>query len=148
MTGTQEYQHYQSTPTIKRDLFCSNCGHLILMGTTTQIRRKLVCPKCGTVNNYWKDKKVRAFDTIENLHRHPIVYWAKKYKIPVNSCYMAIRRRGIGKHKQGIGEAKLVSQREFLAGIIFTKIGRDIISRLILTDWILTDQEIKHYNQQ
>ena len=57
---------------------------------------------------------------------------------------MAFRRRGIGNHKQGIGEAKLVNQREFLAGIVFTKLGREIVSKLILRTWILTQEDLNN----
>ena len=55
---------------------------------------------------------------------------------------MALRRRGIGDRNQGLGEAKRINQREFLAGIVFTKKGREIVSKLILREWILTQEDI------
>lgn len=105
---------------------------------------KIECPECGTVNDYRKEK-IREFDTWTYKRRHPIRFWARKYGIPENSCYMAFRRRGIGDHnKRGIGEAKMIFQREFLAGIVYTKLGRELISKLISNEWILTEEEIKH----
>lgn len=142
MTGTQEYTSYIQT-TNHRDLFCSHCGNLLKMNQLTYKRYQIDCPECGTYNDFLKEN-IRAFDTYAYNRKHPIVYWARKYKIPVNSCYMAFRRRGIGNHKQGIGEAKPVNQREFLAGIVFTKLGREIVSKLILREWILTQEDINN----
>ena len=142
MTGTQEYTSHDAI-TNHRDLFCSNCGKLLKMNQLTYRRYTIICPECGTNNDFLKEK-IRQFDYKCYKHKHPIVYWARKYKIPVNSCYMAFRRRGIGNHKQGIGEAKLVNQREFLAGIVFTTKGREIVSKLILREWILTQKDLNN----
>lgn len=142
MTGIQEYICYNKHSN-RRDLFCGKCGNLLRMAANKYKGAKIDCPECGTVNDY-KKEIIREFDTWTNRRKHPIRFWARKYGIPENSCYMAFRRRGIGDRKQGIGEAKMIFQREFLAGIVFTKLGRELISKLILYKWILTEEEIKH----
>jgi len=142
MTGIQEYTCYNKH-TNKRDLFCGKCGNLLRKAALLRNRVRIECLECGTVNNYNKEI-LREFDTWTYRRKHPIRFWARKYGIPENSCYMAFRRRGIGDRKQGIGEAKMIHQREFLSGIVYTKLGRELISKLISNEWILTEEEIKH----
>ena len=143
MTGIQEYICYNKHSN-KRDLFCGKCGNLLRMAALLRKGAKINCTECGTVNDF-KKEIIREFDTWTCRKKHSIRFWARKYGIPENSCYMAFRRRGIGDRKQrGIGEAKMIRQREFLAGIVYTKLGRELISKLILHEWILTEEEIKH----
>jgi hypothetical protein len=57
---------------------------------------------------------------------------------------MAFRRRGIGTKKKLIGEPVMMTHRGFLAASVYTKYGQDLIHKLIKTEKLLTDEEIKN----
>ncbi len=142
--GIQEYVTYINCKTLERDLFCANCGQLIKMNYGLKTVEEIECKECGVVNKFDLKSPIRRFN-IKRMysHIHPISYWAKKYGIPPNSCYMAFRRRGHGIHKHAIGGAYKMNHREFLASIVYTRRGQHILHQLIRNGNLLTDEEIK-----
>jgi hypothetical protein len=77
--------------------------------------------------------------------KHSITYWAGYFDVPVNSAYIAVRKKGYGKFKRGaIGEPKLLTEREFLASVVITRQGQQIISKMLEKGILLTAREIKH----
>jgi predicted RNA-binding Zn-ribbon protein involved in translation (DUF1610 family) len=143
MKGIQESVSYQGHVTKKVDLFCGSCFRIIKMDQSLKVKSKYVCPGCGEINTFDKSDNIRDFHEKKYHLKYPIVYWALKYNIPVNSCYMAFRRRGIGIKRKLIGEPVMMSNREFLAAVVYTRHGQDLIHKLIKTEKLLTDNEIK-----
>jgi len=117
---------------------------MIKMDQTVNKAVEYICPGCGENNIFKKSDRIRDFKEKNYNYKYPIVFWANKYNIPVNSCYMAFRRRGIGIKKKAIGEPVMMSNREFLAALVYTRHGQDLIHRLIKTEKLLTDDEIKN----
>lgn len=143
MIGIQEFVTIRNKPTVRRDLFCGKCDHLLKINFLLRKKVEFVCEDCGTNNVFSRNmKQIRLVDLIHYHKRRPIRFWANKYGVPENSCYMAFRKHKIGFLQKKSGTPKMVTQREFLAGIIYTSKGREIVSTLIRQEKILTDKQI------
>ena len=143
MTGIQESISAYGRDTVKKDLLCGKCLEVIKLNHTVKKKETYTC-QCGIVNDYYPETNLRDFNIKRQYtKRYPIVYWARKYGIPVNSCYMAFRRYKIGERIHSVGGAIGVTHREFLAGILVLRSGQKVVRNLILRDHLLTDAEIK-----
>lgn len=138
--GLQEYISHKNNRTTRADLFCGNCGEIIKLNYKYPINKiALECDHCKEINEFKKDSNVREFSNKHYFRKRPIAYWARKYSIPENSCYMVFRKRGIGIKSRTIGAAKLMTQRDFLAYALYTKRGAIVVSNLIKSNSILTE---------
>ncbi|MDC7221625.1 MAG: hypothetical protein PQJ59_16945 [Spirochaetales bacterium] len=142
MKGIQEVVSYHEHYTLKRDLFCGKCFDLVKMNVFVKKDVTYKCPHCGEVNEYGKDDPLRHLKRTYNK-KFPIVYWARKYGIPENSCYMAFRRRGLYQKNHISGNPIKITKREFLAGVLYTTKGRDVVSRLIVHEKLLTEETLE-----
>ena len=148
MKGIQEDVSIHTQTDIKhKDLFCGKCFALIQMNHIVKKTEKYECPECGEINVFKDTDKTRIVTIRNQYHgtKRPIVYWARKYRIPVNSCYMSFRKQGVirGPYER-MGQPILMSQREFLAYAVYTRKGRDIVSKMIKKYVLLTKQEINN----
>lgn len=145
MKGIIESTYNNNQETKYVDLFCGNCGDLIKIKYLIKKNISIECPVCEEMNDFSPKDNVRTLpESFKKWNRrYPIRYWANKYGIPENSCYMAFRKRRLGKpFKHSIGSARKMTQREFLSAVVYTEKGRKLISDLIKNESLLTDKTI------
>ncbi len=91
-----------------------------------------------------REKEKSILDPTKRIKKFPVNHWAKVYDIPVNSCYMAFRRKEAENgtvRKQGC--PNMMTRKEFLSLVIYTRRGQYIFTKLIMAEKLLTREDIK-----